>query len=134
MTNIIRDVEQVKITKLISRIDQDKVCLPDFQRDFVWTPKQMAKLIESVIRQYPIGTLMFLRADLNQKFGRRSFKGTNEKFLAPEYYVIDGQQRLNTFYNLIRQPGNFEPFEPFPYNGKNYKIFFNAKKNIKRNM
>lgn len=132
MANIIRGVSQIKITDLISDINQDKVCLPDFQRDFVWKPEQMAKLIESVIRQYPIGTLMFLKADSNQKFGRRSFKGTNEEFFTPQYYVIDGQQRLNTFYNLIRQPEKFEPFDPFSYNGKNYKIFFNAKTNIER--
>lgn len=132
MANINREVDQKKITDLISEINQDNICLPDFQRDFVWKPEQMAKLIESVIRQYPIGTLMFLKADSNQTFGRRSFKGTNEEFFTPQYYVIDGQQRLNTFYTLIRQPEKFEPFDPFDYNGKNYKVFFNARTNIER--
>ncbi len=130
MANIIRDVDHIEITKLISEIDRDKVCLPDFQREFVWTPEQMAKLVESVIRQYPIGTLMFLKANMNQTFGKRSFRETNEEFFTPDYYVIDGQQRLNTFYRLFRPPDRFEPFEPIEHKGKNYKIFFKITTNI----
>lgn len=126
----IRDVKRPKIAKLITSVNSDKICLPDFQRNFVWTEKQMAKLIESVIRQYPIGTFMFLKSDANLNFGKRSFKETEQETFKPDYYVIDGQQRMLTFYRLLRKPNSFKPFEPIPCNGKNYKIFFKVTTNI----
>jgi len=124
MANIKRKPHTSTITDFINKINKDKICLPDFQREFVWKPEQWAKLIESVIRQYPIGTLMFLNADVNHKFGKRSFRNTDPQTFNPDYFVIDGQQRLNTFYLLLRRPDKFEPYDSIEYNGKNYKIFF----------
>jgi len=53
----------------------------------------MAKLIESIIHQFPIGTLMFLKYDENSNLGKRSFTGNSGNF-EPDYYVIDGQQKI----------------------------------------
>lgn len=123
MLRIKREQNHKKIYELISDIEKDKICLPDFQREFVWNEKQCAKLIESVIFHYPIGTLMFLNADVNRKFGSRSFKGPEYKVGTPSYFVIDGQQRLNTFYQFLRKPAKFEPSDPLEFNSRNFKLF-----------
>ena len=48
-----KHVEQLTVSELIEQMNRNRICLPDFQRDFVWSPTQMAKLLESIIRQMP---------------------------------------------------------------------------------
>jgi hypothetical protein len=40
-------------------IDQGRTKIPLFQREFVWDKAQSAKLIDSVLKGYPIGTFIF---------------------------------------------------------------------------
>lgn len=101
-------VTQLSITTLVDRLNKDHICLPSFQRDFVWKPDQMAKLLESVIRHYPIGTIMLLVSKGNEDLGKLSFVNTDPNAFTPKHYVIDGQQRLRTFLTLLRCGGRFE--------------------------
>jgi hypothetical protein len=119
-----KDVDQLSITDLVEKMNDDHVCLPSFQRDFVWKPDQMAKLLESVIRHYPIGTIMLLVAKGNEDLGKLSFVNTDQNAFTPKHYVIDGQQRLKTFLMLLRSGGRFDPNPPFEHNGANYKFFY----------
>lgn len=61
---------------------------PDYQRGFIWGPEFKNKLIYSVIKKYPIGSISI--RELNSK---------NSKGALQE--VVDGQQRLTTIYNFI---------------------------------
>ena len=61
---------------------------PDYQRGFIWSSEFKNKLIYSVIKQYPIGSISI--RELNSK---------NSKGALQE--VVDGQQRLTTLYNFI---------------------------------
>jgi hypothetical protein len=119
-------VAQLSITTLVDRLNSDHICLPSFQRDFVWKPDQMAKLLESVIRHYPIGTIMLLVSKGNEDLGKLSFVNTDTNAFTPKHYVIDGQQRLRTFLTLLRSGGRFEPNPPFEHEaaGANYKFFY----------
>lgn len=126
MPNIIRKPESIKVLDLVSMIRQNKVSLPDFQREFVWHPKQMALLVESILMHYPTGTPMFLKYDLNLTMGKRSFVGTDPSAFTPEHYVIDGQQRLFTLLKLFTTPENLAPLDSLEHNGKYYKIYYHA--------
>src|SRR5687768_5707387 len=94
-------VREIAVPQLVDQGRDNRICLPSFQRDFVWSPKQMAMLIESVIRHYPIGTIMLLDADGNEDLGKHSIVGTDSNACQPNHFVIDGQQRLTTFYKLL---------------------------------
>lgn len=61
---------------------------PNYQRGFIWGPEFKNKLIYSVIKKYPIGSISI--RELNSK---------NSKGALQE--VVDGQQRLTTLYNFI---------------------------------
>lgn len=61
---------------------------PDYQRGFIWSSEFKNKLIYSVIKKYPIGSVSI--RELNSK---------NSKGALQE--VVDGQQRLTTLYNFI---------------------------------
>lgn len=61
---------------------------PDYQRGFIWSSEFKNKLIYSVIKKYPIGSISI--RELNSK---------NSKGALQE--VVDGQQRLTTLFNFI---------------------------------
>ncbi len=46
-------------TGLISDIEKGQIKIPQFQRDFVWDIKKSAKLLDSILKGYPIGTFIF---------------------------------------------------------------------------
>lgn len=66
--------------------------VPDYQREYVWTDKEVHQLLEDIneqidaesTRQYFIGTVLVSPTDQND-----------------QYNVIDGQQRLTTFFLLL---------------------------------
>ncbi|GAJ12482.1 unnamed protein product [marine sediment metagenome] len=47
-----------KIDKLIKRIDAGDIRIPAFQRSFVWKQNQVIELLDSIILNYPIGSIL----------------------------------------------------------------------------
>lgn len=86
----------------------------------------MAMLIESVVRHYPIGTLMLLDSHGNDDLGKHSIVGTDSSACQPNHFVIDGQQRLTTFYKLLNPVDRLKPHDPIQYKGSNYKLFYSV--------
>ena len=68
--------------------------VPDYQREYVWTEKEVEQLLEDIdeqidsgkAREYFVGTVLVSAADPEQK---------------TRFEVIDGQQRLTTFFLLL---------------------------------
>ena len=44
--------------QLLANIHDGKVKIPNFQRDFVWNLDRSARLLNSMLRGYPIGTFI----------------------------------------------------------------------------
>ena len=42
--------------------------IPDLQREFVWSPKKVLLLLDSLFKGWPFGTLTLLRVDRSQPF------------------------------------------------------------------
>ena len=61
---------------------------PKYQRSFVWSNEFKNKLLYSVIKKYPIGSISI-----------RELNFPNENGAMQE--VVDGQQRLKTIYNFV---------------------------------
>lgn len=45
---------------LLRRVRSNVYSIPQFQRDFVWTESQVRLLVDSLARNYPIGSLLVL--------------------------------------------------------------------------
>ena len=52
------DRTSMKISSLVERIDAREIRLPEIQRDYVWKSHQIAKLLDSLYRKYPSGSLL----------------------------------------------------------------------------
>ncbi|MBZ0275776.1 MAG: DUF262 domain-containing protein [Anaerolineae bacterium] len=96
--------------KLVGLVEQAyvvKLCLPEFQRDFVWTIEGVADLIRSVLRGYYVGSLLLLRCDPNLvPFAPTYLRGVKPPYVEPrpEMLVLDGQQRLTSLIYALTAP------------------------------
>ena len=52
------------IIDVINDLDS-KIYLPAIQRDFVWKPEQIEMLFDSLLKDYPLGTLLFWKIDVS---------------------------------------------------------------------
>lgn len=84
------------------------VLQPDFQRQYVWDAKKASKLVESAILHIPL-PIIYLS---EEKDGKE--------------YVIDGQQRLTSFFSFI--DGQFPDGKAFKLSGLNVCSELNGKK------
>jgi hypothetical protein len=97
---------QHSIDRLIQWIRTSRLALPDFQRDFVWSPSRVVELLDSVARQWPIGSLLLLSGP--QKFGTKPIQDAPSlRGRDLDYYVLDGQQRLTALYHAIIDVSEF---------------------------
>jgi hypothetical protein len=83
------------------------MALPDFQRDFVWLPRQTQELIVSLAKSFPAGSLLRIEST-DHMFKPRAFAGApvldGHK---PKYLVLDGQQRLTSLYQALYGTGDY---------------------------
>lgn len=100
------------IRNIINKIDTREWVLPSIQRKFVWDTERIINLFDSLMRGYPIGTLMVWKVsnretirrigfyDFLQDYQERWRETCNDYRPTADvvYSVIDGQQRLNSLY------------------------------------
>jgi len=92
--------EELAVREIIDlRVKQMLVVNPEYQRGSVWTLSQRRKLVDSVLRGYPI-PLIYLH-HIRQIAG---------KLISQRYEVIDGQQRINALTDF--RDGAFRLFDP----------------------
>lgn len=97
---------------LLEMIHNRAMALPDFQRDFVWDPYATDELIESIISNYPAGTLLRIKNGQQLLFQPRAFEGAPElKGAKPAYLILDGQQRLTSLYQAFYSKGEHRYYE-----------------------
>ena len=91
---------------LLEMIHNRAMALPDFQRDFVWDPYATDELIESIISNYPAGTLLRIKNGQQLLFQPRAIEGAPElNGTKPAYLILDGQQRLTSLYQAFYGQG-----------------------------
>lgn len=94
------DPDTMKISDILDlRSQQMLFANPEYQRGVVWTPAQKKKLVDSVLRGYPL-PLIYLH-HIRQQAG---------KLVSERFEVIDGQQRITALSEF--QEGAFKLFDP----------------------
>lgn len=101
--------------QLLSIAKRSGFTIPRFQRNFIWNSSQTKLLLDSIARNYPIGSILLLSetnpgepllksrpiqaviADIND-----TSAGVQE--IQPNsYYILDGQQRLTSILRVLLQ-------------------------------
>ena len=119
---------------------KENLILPDIQREFVWDSERICKLFDSILRGYPIGTMLIWKLkgeNINKKNIRfynflqnyNEFNSENNNRLlnfepnTTYYAILDGQQRtqsliigLNGFMKLRKYRGKYDDPESYKKN------------------
>ncbi|SFR31375.1 hypothetical protein SAMN04488005_0008 [Yoonia tamlensis] len=97
-------LSELTIRSLIERVASGDIRIPAFQRDFVWDADQIAFLIDSIYKNFPIGTIVFWQTDqrLNTEKKLGAFELPEPKRDYPVNYVLDGQQRLTSIFSVFQ--------------------------------
>jgi hypothetical protein len=99
--------DKKKLSLLVDKAYEGSLCLPNFQRDFVWSADAVADLIRSILRGYFLGSLLLLDCDSKSPpFAPISLRGAKPKTvdLTPTQLVLDGQQRLTSLLYAMYAP------------------------------
>jgi len=98
----------VTVKATLDRIWKHDYVLPAIQREFVWNPKQICKLFDSLMQGFPVGTFLFWKIepatsknfcffDFSREYHQRDKPHCPPLGKAPDgpvTAVLDGQQRL----------------------------------------
>jgi hypothetical protein len=96
-----------RIDDLAKRILNGDIYLPKFQREFVWERSQVINLLDSVARNYPIGSVLLWqsRQELRSEHKIGDLEIALPKPDYPVNYLLDGQQRLSSICGALYWKG-----------------------------
>ncbi len=99
-------MREYSVRNLVQMVDAQELVLPAMQRPFVWDEQRMVRLMDSLLRAFPLGSLLVWSTAAAQRYrpfarDARSTERPLENFPRAEgdrrlLYVLDGQQRLTT--------------------------------------
>jgi len=98
----------VPVEKILDGIHSSQYVIPAIQREFIWKPKQIEKLFDSLMRGYPIGAFLFWKVGAEQaanytfydfitEYHEKNNPYAKEKTIPSGHgttAILDGQQRL----------------------------------------
>ncbi|MEX5708812.1 DUF262 domain-containing protein [Parafrankia sp. FMc6] len=91
------------VSRLADRVLTGEIVLPKYQRAFVWSPHQVLTLLDSVLHNYPIGSLL-LWETTDQLASEDTVAGLPvppPRPGRPVRYILDGQQRLASIIGAL---------------------------------
>jgi len=97
-----------RVTDILNDIEDEKFVLPVIQRRLVWEEERMELLFDTLLKGDSFGGIMVIEEEKDSKplFNYRVFTkegdivSSRPVSILPQlqYFVIDGQQRLQSFY------------------------------------
>jgi hypothetical protein len=79
---------------LIGRVQEGAIRVPDFQRPLRWGADDVVKLFDSILKGYPVGSLLFWK----RHFAASEIRVGSARIQVPAtddgWFVVDGQQRM----------------------------------------
>lgn len=107
------DTKEYPVEVIVQKYEKDQIFVPHYQRNFVWTPKQRSRFIESVFLGVPIMPFLV------------SVSGVEA-----ELEIIDGSQRIRTLVEYCSNNLRLTGLEKIPsLNGTSFHDLINTRRN-----
>jgi len=119
--------DTIFLEDLLDDIADGKYKIPIFQRDFVWKSSQMLELFDSILKGYPIGSLLFWKTKGYQTKNEVGPYTIKQEDGEDTKYVLDGFQRISTLFGVLMNPKEHKDHDSDVL--KNYLIYFNINEN-----
>ncbi len=99
------NIENLSLRQLKTKFENCEFAIPEIQRQYVWNKPRVCNLMDSILKNYPIGIGLVWTAKFSQAINIRP----NNKTIIPPFnkrashadLIIDGQQRLSTLYGVL---------------------------------
>ncbi len=94
--------DRTTVEELLKLARDGRLRVPSFQRDLKWKADDKWKLLDSMERGYPIGTLLlWKRPASTTDIGAPLRHGPQAPSLGDVFLVVDGQQRITTLWEAL---------------------------------
>jgi hypothetical protein len=97
-------IQIYKLKEILLQAQNDRIVLPNFQREFTYSRSQQKELLLSLFCGIPIGTILTLTGSSSsfhyRKIGRKSGV-QDDSPIGEKVFLLDGQQRMSTFWNAL---------------------------------
>lgn len=120
--------EVVFLYEVLQELTSGHIKIPRFQRAFVWRPDQMTELLDSINRQYPIGSLLVW--ETSEEIATLDRLGPFEPRASTETaagYLLDGHQRLMTLAGALI-PGTDQLHRTDGLDSGKWEMFWNVER------
>ncbi|NML13417.1 DUF262 domain-containing protein [Azohydromonas caseinilytica] len=95
------EARAIRVEDLLAEVKRGRIRIPPFQRALRWESEDARKLLDSIYRGYPIGTLLLWETQAEAQelhFGSISIAA----HLRPDaWWVVDGQQRVVSLIRVL---------------------------------
>ncbi len=93
--------DDLDYNKIIEYIEEGKIRVPEFQREFVWERGKILDLLDSIYKGYPIGSVILWLTDKEFEYSSTLAESIEDSD-GDKYFVIDGQQRLKSLFHAAK--------------------------------
>lgn len=99
------EVHDWALGNLVYEIEEGKIRIPRFQRNYVWSRSETVKLLNSIYKEFPIGSFFLWKAPEKYKTLYKEIPELGQKPLGRSNdirMILDGQQRITSIYVTVK--------------------------------
>lgn len=118
MSSISLIMPEITIKSIIENTTNNKVILPNFQREFKWNRDAQKTLLSSILTDIPIGSVLLLSGNAKDFNSRAMCYNSPLTGISPDkdvQFLLDGQQRFSCIKSFF--------FDLFDKSNKHPKVF-----------
>lgn len=121
-------VMNLTVADLVQRFDSGEIRLPLMQRDYIWRPKKVTALLDSLYRGWPIGSFYVWRTETDHPAKARVGMLPQRRLDGFYGFLLDGQQRLTSLSLAIQGEAEAELPQRGFFDLDNKKFYLGAMK------
>ncbi|MCL2723294.1 MAG: DUF262 domain-containing protein [Polyangiaceae bacterium] len=110
------------IEDLVAYVREGRVRVPAFQRPLRWQWEDVRRLFDSILRGYPIGSLLLWERPAPAKTIQLGAMEITARATSNALWVVDGQQRITSLANALSDEGSKDQKFSLHYNLQEQKL------------
>jgi len=99
----------IDLEDLVKLVWDGYVRVPHFQRDFRWNRQDVTRLFDSILKGYPVGSLLLWVRPAPEQTIRLGSLRIPALHTDRAFWVVDGQQRITSLANALHEDGATDP-------------------------
>jgi hypothetical protein len=94
------DIGHERLVTLVERLLNGEIVLPDIQRDFVWSGSKIPRLLDSLYKEWPVGSVLLWHTALDVPIKTAAVVQGVPVGVRPAI-LLDGQQRMTSLARVM---------------------------------